>query len=892
MGVVSDGKKRTKLEGENHAKSKDTATQQRPVGDSSCALGAKERSTRNEQFRIGTGVILDSIPLSHTYRVSTSLMGTPIVCQVLSTTVSGYPFGASNTGYPPGAEVIIAYNNKSNIGIILGGYNPPQGLERYAFRTLLSGVTRRDGEDESTFYSIFMNYKQDQANGSYHADNFGIDEHTDVPEWGMTYVNGTKIFTDPYLILIGTDDYTGISVFQRDSLLRLSGINLQMRTFGREDEYFVDEEEYIEYRGSSIMPYEQFGYPYRPTKAIEEHPRDTWYVPNSTISPQEPVVINIQPFHRIMEMGGWLGQGKLTQVMSPRKDETYMEYNKDSKEKHAVARTQVDVAGRIALSSAKGISITKDGCIPAFTRRYRPDEIHEDKGDSYYNYFHTALTLPKEIKNKEAYSNSMQSAIGIQDYHGYNKNWNEVFQIAYHTDDYQFPEESAMQHKSIAAPDYKTLSGSYLLPEEQTYSLDIDDNRNYKEYTQNEAGIHILPSGGIVIYDGAGSEIRFVNGQLTISCAGDINIKPGRNLHLWAGKDIIARSNKTTDISSSNGSVRVKAEENLELLGANNGSSKHGIILESKSTGVTYDFSSLGDDIQTNGIVLKAKNSPVALVGDIAYIRCGDGTNPGKGVVLDAGKGEMNITCLAKNIQEYVSGIHGINFDKDSPSDIESSTTFRKDMTTIVGHTIITKDLVMDGRLIMAKDIVCCGTITSFGNQSGLISPFGVKTREKNLEYIDKNTEVPEEKYPKMYTQIYTKQIETMLYKESRIGNDVVLAGLGFSFRTDEQLNLPPDYYVYEDMWQHIAANSNKVPNTWTENSVVCTAGTTYPFPGKQKFTQPTFVTQEATIADFNNRIYIDRQVKDHATKPGESKYEEPEYSPQQAKSLNDYPVV
>ena len=213
-------------------------------------------------------------------------------------------------------------------------------------------------------------------------------------------------------------------------------------------------------------------------------------------------------------------------------------------------------------------------------------------------------------------------------------------------------------------------------------------------------------------------------------------------------------------------------------------------------------------------------------------------------------------------------------------------------MTTIVGHTIITKDLVMDGRIIMSKDIVCCGTITSFGNQSGLISPFGVKTRERNLEYIDKNTEVKKKKYPKMYTQVYTNQIETMLYKESRIGNDVVLAGLGFSFRTDEQLNLPPDYYVYEDMWQHIAANSNKVPNTWTENSVICTAGTTYPFPGKQKFTQPTFVTQEATIADFNNRIYIDRQVKDHATKPGESKYEEPEYSPQHAKSLNDYPVV
>lgn len=892
MGLILDNaRKNIVISSAKYSEAQNESALYNTVSNTDNSSSTKYRNTANLQLRMGMGVVIDTIPFNHTYRVSTSLLATPIVCQALFNTTGGYPMAASCNGYPVGADVIIAYDPVTNIGIIMGGYTPLNGLEHYAFRTLLSGVVRRYNTDEYTHYSITTRADEKWPDGSYHAANFAFTEHSDVPEWGTSYITGTRVFTDPYMILIGTDDYTHLAIFNRDSLLRLSAINFQLRTFGREEECLVDNNEYIEYKGTALYTYEHYGNMQLGAPIADIKDRDEWFIPNSVTSPYEPINPKIKPFHRIMEFGGWLGQGKLTQVIPPSYSADHFDFYEKVQPRSALSRMQLDVSGRLSMGTTRGISLTKYGCMPTVERIVRPDEISADVGDNRTNYYHYSLELPKEIR-KTAKSPSMQEAIGIMDYSGYNKNWNEIFQLAYHTRDYQVDEESQLERYSINAPTYSVLSGSYLLPEDSTYSVTVDARRTYNEYTENEAGIHILPSGGIVIYDGSGSEIRFVKGQITISCAGDINLKPGRTINLWAGKDIIARANKNIDISSSKSSVRVKAEQNLELLGANSGSSNNGVIIESKSTGVLYDFSKLGDEISTNGIVLKSKNSPVALIGDITYIRCGDGTNPGKGIILDAGNGAMNISCIAKNIQEYVTGIHSINFDNNDPSDIESSTTFRKDMTTLVGHTIITKDLVMDGRLIMAKDIVCCGTITSFGNQSGLISPFGVKTREKNLEYIDKNTEVPEEKYPEMYTQIYTNQVAPLIYNENRIGNDIVLDGISFSFRTDEQLNLPNDYYVYEDLWQHIARNSGGAPNMWEETSVICTTGTTYPFPGKQKFQEPTFVTQETTIADFNKRIYIDRNVSEGATTPSESRYSDPRYGDQSYNSLNEYPII
>ena len=873
------------------ADSANTSSLTQPVGSSNNAGSNTFRPNSLPQFNILAGVVLDTLPMNHTYRVALSNCAHPIVCQVLGTVTGGSQMGNTCIGYPAGASVLVAYNGYTGSGVILGGYAVPGGLENFAYRTTLSGLVRRYDTTDYTHYSIITKYDGKYGNGSFHASNFAYDEHTDVPEWGVSYLTGNKMFIDPYMILIGTDDYTNLSFFYRDSLLRLSAINYQRRTFGCEEECLVDNYEYIEYKGTSIMPYEHYGFHRLQEKLIEDVDRDVWYQPDSRRSPYEPSILNIKPFHRVMEFGGWLGQGKLIQVIPPVKDVNYLEFNKKVEPRTALSRFQMDVSGRLSVGTTKGISITKYGCLPTAERIYRPDEIKDDEGDNSNNYKHKDLKLPLEIK-KTAKSPSMQEAMGIMDYSGYNKNWNDIFQLAYHARDYQLDEESKLEQKSINAPQYSELAGKYLLSEDKTYDIEIDKDRTYSEYTQNEAGIHLLPSGGIVIYDGSGSEIRFVKGQITISCAGDINIRPGRDLNLWGGHDLIAKSNNNLELSSSNGTVRVKAERDLKLLGANNGGSDCGVIIESKSGSKVYDFTNMGDQIITNGIVLKSSKSPVAMIGNIAYLRCGDGNTPGQGVYIDAGEGKSDIVVLAKSFTEYIDSRHSINFDKDKAGDVEYTTLFSKDLSLLLGRNIMTNGLVLDGDLIMSKNIACCGTITSFGNQSGLISPFGLKTKEKYMEYIDKNTELPEEKYPKYYTSLYESTISPTLYNEKCIGNSVVIAGIGFSFRTDEQLALPGDYYVYEDLWQHIAASSGGAGKTWVEQQVVCTAGTTYPYPGKLKYMQPSYITQETVIADFVNCRYIDRQVGEGDTEPGESKYKDPKYGDQHPQSLNSYPVV
>ena len=57
MGIVDDGKRRTRLEGEEVAAQKNTTQTSKPAGDSNCAIGDKERNISNPSFRIGVGIV-------------------------------------------------------------------------------------------------------------------------------------------------------------------------------------------------------------------------------------------------------------------------------------------------------------------------------------------------------------------------------------------------------------------------------------------------------------------------------------------------------------------------------------------------------------------------------------------------------------------------------------------------------------------------------------------------------------------------------------------------------------------------------------------------------------------------------------------------------------------
>ena len=869
---------------------RNTVRPQEPASDTRKGYTDEQYGLTGLDFTITTGVIVDTIPFNYLYRVQIAKCSMPVTCSTLQTLVSGSVQVSDCHSYTVGTNVLVAYSIARGRGIIIGGYELPQDLAEYNVKRNISSVCRIP--QEVSFKGILIENKFGVADGTFNAANYKFEEHTDTPEFGFSFVTGMKLFVDPYMAILAANDYTGINIFDKDSLLRLSGINMQTRTSGKEVEYLNDEGEYIEYDGTALYPWEQFGRYVKPDgKIVKEIDEKEWHTEDSIINYYMPVEEKLRPFHRHINFGGWLGQGQLHQICAPAFGKIWAKFEEEHKTP-CLNRIHEDVSGMLSFMSAKGVSITKSGMTPAAVRTHRPDEIHKEKGDNRNNYNNENLLLPAEIKTN-AENPRMQEVMGIMDYSGYNKNWKDIFQLAYHAGDYYLPEESAMPHKSIQAPPYEQLKGSYMINDDSIkYKLDIDDKRKNREFMANEAGIHILPSGGIVIYDGVGSEIRFINGQLTISCAGDINIKPGRNLHLWSGGNTIIRSGGNIEESSTSGTVRIKAEKNLELLGANNGSANSGVLIESKSKGNGYNYDKMGDEIVTNGVTIKSAYSPVTLNGNLVYLRSGSKEAAGTGVVIDADHGKTKIRMTATDIDEYISLSHTINYVNAGTGDTKATTFFTQNLNGIVGECVITDRLTLSKDLIQAGSQYVCGTIHSYGNQSGYITVLSTGEKDLYNQSVILTERVPKEEKPKEYKEIYNNELEKPIYATYHIGNDDLLKKVSFSFRTDQQLSLPKDYYVYEDLWQHIASHSGAEIDTWGENPVKSATGETYPFPGKKWFTEKKYVRQDPVIADFYKKLYIDRKVKKGDTKPGEKKYAEPEYGKQHKISLNDYPVI
>jgi hypothetical protein len=144
---------------------------------------------------------------------------------------------------------------------------------------------------------------------------------------------------------------------------------------------------------------------------------------------------------------------------------------------------------------------------------------------------------------------------------------------------------------------------------------------------KNNSMFLMADDGSVSINDGYGAEIRMERGNITIACAGDLKLQPGRDLIEYVPRDKVVRARKRVEISSEAGSVRVKAEENLHLLSGNGGVGS--TVIENKaSSGSFSDIDSdrirQGEAIAA-GIHLRSRASGVSMLGSFIY---GGGYSP------------------------------------------------------------------------------------------------------------------------------------------------------------------------------------------------------------------------------------------------------------------------
>ena len=778
--------------------------------------------------------------------------------------------------YAEGVSVLVAVAPRKEYGIILGAVPFSADGKDLVVRDVISNASQNTPDAIDNACLDLATEDEPYVGISNFAQMEPID-NTSIGSAGYTSVMGSKFYINPFMNSLSVNDYTGIWEFVDDSLMRVSGLNLEIRAAGKEDSFLNDNGEYIEYKGSVVYPWEQLGKtkaPYNSENIILETDEDDYREEGTWKAYVEPREENTKPFHRITDYGGWLGQGKYTQIVAPDPEKDWVKFN-DKEKLLGVVRETKSLDGYISSISASATYIGKRGMIPTVSRVNQPDETSTKIGDNDTNYKKTnKFEAEAEIPGN---GNPMEHVMGLQDSIAYQQNYKELLPFLQHTNDYYIPEDSELNEGLTRFAKFSQLKNKHVISIDKGPEVKIVTGGNIPERKMElnpaEAGLACLSDGSQVLYGGCGEEIRMAGGSIFFDAPGDIWIKAGRRIILWGGDDIEVRAKGSIDMTSTEESIRIKAEEKLSMLGGNNGID--GVLIESKGSTTQYDFEKGGNEDAFGGIMLKSRDGIIGALGATIYLRSGTGTG-GEGIFLDAKNGEQSIYTFCHGIENYVEYAFNINYSNLKTGVVEASDSFIKDIKRINGNAQLTKTLMMGDTLMVGGSIITVGSLAE-----------GQKAMKPD---IDKAIDSIEGELPQAATDQYDLIVTQNLASEKHIANEEILETSGFTFRNSEEYDLQEDFAVYEARWQNIAGHSGNGTTAWEEKPVVNGKyEESYTFPGKDSYTEtPCYITQEWTLTDYYTGLYKDRWSGNEAA----SDYKDPKFGEQQKKALNEYPVL
>jgi len=132
----------------------------------------------------------------------------------------------------------------------------------------------------------------------------------------------------------------------------------------------------------------------------------------------------------------------------------------------------------------------------------------------------------------------------------------------------------------------------------------------------------------LVFGDGYGAEIRMGGGSIRLSAPGDVMLDSGRNVMAWSGRDVILKARENIDATTSEKDIRIKAEQNIKMLAANN-EGPHHILLECRASqpGTHYGAGcgeipeEYDDNVVGPGIILNTQKSEIIGLANNVYMR-------------------------------------------------------------------------------------------------------------------------------------------------------------------------------------------------------------------------------------------------------------------------------
>lgn len=432
-----------------------------------------------------------------------------------------------------------------------------------------------------------------------------------------------------------------------------------------------------------------------------------------------------------------------------------------------------------------------------------------------------ANTHPTAGSGSEPPSN-LVTAAAMLDLAAFDFNHTHVHPYAYRTSDYYFPEETTQPAGALTkVPSFSDLSGGQYLSAPTPAAAGVDHRYGKGYYYPNASFFGMLDDGGIVLRDGYGAEIKLSGGAIEITAPGDVWVRSGKNVNLWGGRDVIVRAQHSVDITAAKKDVRLKAENNVMVLGGNNGCG--GVHLESRATCPGYDYDDkIGEDIVTTGITFKAENAHVMAWARDVILRAQPDTAAGMGqIVLES---DNRVKVYSHYIERFIQDA-AIDFFVEVDGTTLGANEYWADNATFTGNVRIAGILAsgchwVDGNIMVTGGHIATEQSDDYDNWVALLEGEALSDANALREAVtDRATELKNTTGPQEFDDDYRQEL-----------NDKIDT-ITFSLRNSGQYKTE-SLILFECYWQQLARLSGASLPTWSEPAVDVNGTNTYPHPG------------------------------------------------------------
>jgi len=833
----------------------------------------QEQSGHQARPTTHTGVVVYSVPYCNWYRVQLDGLGGTIACTAGGE--SAYvPVGPRATGViPPYSQVVVQLIPGRKHGVILAAYPLTQHDGTMACPDWISQGGQSGLLREDAYKQPFQLYREGGI------DAFGSNRPVDstTMDWGRITETGVGIHVDAYMTFLRVSEICGIFANYWDDHLRVAGWNMDLQTAAHEVVVRSDEGELRYVERHSTYPHEALGQYKDGTDYTTENG-------DADVQFEKPVgkldlkdgEHDVQSVARYEEYGGYLGQGRKRVVNIPAKESGKRLYKDDptSEPDMGVWEENVGLDGTYSMRSARAYFNVKYPVIPVAKEMRLPEDQQTGddarKGNYKFSGKHGGGD-PHKIKDVkiEGEQKHLLTVAGVMDLIAHAFNWQGLHPFHYHKEDYKVPQEKDVQNKA-GAPDkaqdflnFGSLANQMYMDYPTPRTVKVDERYGDVKYFARVAYHAMLPDGGQVWGDGYGAEITMTGGRIRLSAPGGIDVTPGTDFNVLAGRDINLRALESFDASAGKKDLRLKGQMNVQIV-----SNKAGILLESKAPTFLAEFrDKVGEEVVSGGIVLKAKDSAVVAYGGDVYLRTGGSNLRAGQIVLDASKGRDTVAIKGTTVNHYArsSVNHFVGPEGDS-STVRAAYSFSE------SGAIIDKQVSIGGQLgVLGGAVFDGGIVNRDGYGSVNNNPFVGDIPGSVISEAAGAIRQAIEGLKKAGKESHKAMFPDWLYKEKQPGNDDTIKDLEFSFRDKEggQQYHATQFKFTESRWQMMARlGGGSGGKEWDEPKVTYQGREQLPYPGKQKW------EDEPTLLQLDSWTMFDA-AKGHAKdRPGP--YEDP----------------